>query len=260
MFEWLERELSLIKTPHFHLVDGPADKRLREAVNASSIRLPSSYQEFVLNFGNAKLYRDSSNNSYRIGVFCAPRMAVLEDGTHIYHIGFHDGASVYVKESSDLKDGPIFEFEEDSEEIVADSFEEWLTASCANIRDAYTRDQWEEIVRGPRPFTAEEAEIIKARGSIHWALLGIDGERNHVFEVMNQSSRRLSSLTIGVRSKDGRLNGAIHLDIAHIRPGQKDIVRANCYKNLISPQEIEIFGLPDPKPEDRDYYWEFGTD
>jgi hypothetical protein len=31
-------------------------------------------------------------------------------------------------------------------------------------------------------------------------------------------------------------------------------------QELISPQEIEIFGLPDPKPEDRDYYWEFGTD
>ncbi len=24
------------------------------------------------------------------------------------------------------------------------------------------------------------------------------------------------------------------------------------------PEELEAFSLPDPQPEDRDYYWEFG--
>jgi len=32
MFEWLEKEIATIKTPRFHLVDGPADGKLREAV------------------------------------------------------------------------------------------------------------------------------------------------------------------------------------------------------------------------------------
>lgn len=256
MFEWLKHEISVIKTPRFHLVDGPADKRMREAINASSIRLPGSYREFVLNFGNARLYR-IRRNSYQIGVFGAPRTAVLDDGTQIYHIGFHDGASVYVKESSDLKDGPIFEFEEDSEERVADSFERWLTASCAKIKDGYTKKQWEDIVRGPKPFTAKEVEILNARRSIRWTKLGIDAEGNHIFEVVNQGRYTLPALTVGVRSKDRRLNGAIRLSIGHIGPGQKDIVHADCYKDLVSPQDVEVFDLPDPKPEDRDFYWEF---
>jgi hypothetical protein len=256
MFEWLKDEISTIGTPRFHLVDGPANTQLREAVRASSIRLPSSYREFVLNFGNTKLYR-SSRTGYRIGVFAAPKPAVLDDGTRIYHIGFHDGASVYVKESSG--DGPIFEFEESSEEKAADSFDQWLTKSCAKIKDSYTKKQWEEIVRGPTPFTAKEIEIIKARCSIYWAVRGIDPERNHVFEVSNQGSHILSVLTVGVRSKDRRLNGAIRLGIAHIGPGQKGTVCADCYKNLAKPQDIEIFDLPDPQPEDRGFYREFQT-
>src|SRR5688572_14356491 len=100
MFEWLEREVSLIKTPRFHLVDGPADQKLQEAVIRSSLPLPASYKEFILRFGNAKLYRNSRNDSYRIGVFAAPRAATLDDGMRIYHLGFHDGASVYVKSES----------------------------------------------------------------------------------------------------------------------------------------------------------------
>lgn len=173
MLEWLREEISTTRTPRFHLVDGLADARMRQAVNASTIRVPPSYREFVLSFGNARLYRDLENNGYRIGVFASPKAAVLDDGTRIYHIGFHDGASVYVKGLGDLKDGPIFEFEEEPEEKVADSFEQWLASSCAKVRNAYTGKQWEEIVHGPKPFTAEEIEIIEARRSIHWAIKGL---------------------------------------------------------------------------------------
>ena len=57
MFEWLDEEISQIKTPKFHLVDGPAPAELRQAVLSSEFPLPPSYREFVLRFGNAKLYR-----------------------------------------------------------------------------------------------------------------------------------------------------------------------------------------------------------
>src|SRR5437773_63345 len=116
MFEWLEREISAVRTPRFHVVDGPADLKLSDAVISSNILLPSSYKAFVLKFGNAKLYRNSRNGSYRIGVFAGPRQARLDDGTLIYHLGWHDGASVYVKALSSPKDLPIFEFEEGAEE------------------------------------------------------------------------------------------------------------------------------------------------
>lgn len=256
MFEWLELELSLIKTPRFHLIEGPADLKLAELVTQSSLPVPSSYKQFILKFGNAKLYR-TARTSYRIGIFAGPREATLHDGTHIYHLGFHEGASVYVKPESSPGDFPIFEFEDKSEERVAKSFEEWLAASCTLARNKYTKGKWAEILRGPNLFTPEEEEIIETRRRIRWQVLGIDADGNHIFEVTNAGSRSLPLITIGLRSKDRRLNGAVRLNIRHVGPDQTAVLHAACYKNLVPPEDIEVFALPDPQPEDRDYYYEF---
>ena len=259
MFEWLEREISAMNTPRFHLVDGPADEKLREAVLESDLPLPPSYREFVLKFGNAKLYRWAQDGAYLIGVFAGPRKATLKDGACIYHLAWHDGASVYVKPESNSGELPIFEFEAGSEEKAADNFGEWLRASCAHARNLYGMEKWAEILRGPEPFTAEEKEIVETRRRIQWRVLGIDPAGNHVFEVTNAGSRTLPVLTVGVRSRNGRLNGAVRLRIGDIGPGQTAVLHADCYKDLVLPQEVETFALPDPRPEDRDGYSEFGT-
>jgi hypothetical protein len=259
MFEWLEQEISAIKTPRFHVVDKLSDVKLRKAIMQSSLSLPFSYREFVLKFGNTKLYRMAQGDSYRVGVFAGPRQAILNNGVSIYHLGFHDGESVYVKPESNLIEVPIFEFESGSEERVADNFEEWLTESCAHARSKYGKEKWAEIVRGPEPFTAEEQEVIALRRAIKWRVSGIDGNRNHILEVTNTSNRALAVLTVGVRSKDRRLNGAVLLRIGHIGPGQTSRVHVDCYKNFVSPHEIEIFSLPDPQPEDREQYAELGS-
>ena len=129
--------MSRIKTPRFHVVDGPPDAKLREAVIGSGLPVPPAYKEFVLKFGNAKLYRNA-RNGYQIGVFAGPREAVLDDGTRIYHIGFHDGASVYVKPTSSSAPLPIIEFEAGAEEEVESTFEDWLLASCTTARASPT--------------------------------------------------------------------------------------------------------------------------
>jgi hypothetical protein len=257
MFDWLEKEISAIKTPRFHVVDGPADAKLREAMIQSTLPLPLSYREFVLKFGNAKLYRQAQSDSYQVGVFAGPREVILSDGTSIYHLGFYDGASVYVKSAPSSGEPPIFEFEE-SEERVSESFEEWLAASCVRARNRYGNANWTAILRGPEPFSEQEKEIIEARRQIHWRVQGVDANGNHIFEVTNDSSRALSTLTVGVRSKDRRLNGAVLLKIGHIGPGEKGVLHVGCYKDLRSPSEIEVFALPDPRPEDREQYPELG--
>jgi hypothetical protein len=63
----------------------------------------------------------------------------------------------------------------------------------------------------------------------------------------------------GARSKDGRLNGAVELKVSHVRPGQTAVLRADCHKDLVRPEESERFSLPDPQPKDREYYAEFGA-
>ena len=257
MFEWLEQEISAIKTPQFHVAEQISDAKLREALMKSSRHLPLAYKEFVLKFGNVKLYRNARNGSYTVGVFAEPREATLNDGTRIYRIGFHDGASVYIKPVAKSDRFPIFEFESELEEGVADSFEEWLSTSCTLARKRYGKKKWAEILRGPKPFSEEEKEIVEARKLIHWRLVGIDADGDSIFEVINAAQRSLAALTVGVRSKDGRLNGAVRLNVRNIAPGQTDRLHVNCYKNIVAPQDVELFNLPDPKPEDRDYYWEF---
>lgn len=256
MFEWFEQEISAIKTPRFHLVEGPAEPEMREAAMLSTLQLPRSYKDFVLRFGNVKLYRRPQNNSYRIGVFAGPRKETL-DGANVCWVGFHDGANVFIEHVAELAAFCIWEVEQGSKRKAGEDFEEWLASCCDHVRKEYGTQQWTDILRGPNPFTAEEKEVVETRRQIRWRVLGVDTEGDHIFEVTNASARTLSVLTVGVRSKDRRLNGAVLLKIGHIGPTQTDTLHVDCYKDLMSSEEIEVFSLPDPHPEDRDFFAEF---
>jgi len=202
MFEWLQREITAIRTPRFHIVDGPADAKLQEEVVHSDLPLPISYREFVTKFGSAKLYRQASQDIYEIGVFARPREGRTKDGTPIYYLGFHDSASVYVKSSPFVTEPPIYEFDPGlgPGKKVADNFEEWLSTSCARARKRFGKKKWAGILRGPEPFTRKEVELIETRMQIHRQVLG---------------------------------------------------------KDCKPPCELEVFALPDPRPEDREFYFEF---
>ena len=257
MFEWLEREISAIKTPRFHVVDGLVNLEMEQAICQSDAVVPESYKRFVLEFGNARLYRNSFS-SYRLGVFAGPREAILPDGTRIFHLGFNGGASVYSKVVFGSGRLAVFEFET-SEKQVAEDFGQWLEKGCAQARKVYTKKEWAEILHGPRPFTPEEQAIVELRRGIFWRVLGIDSEGNHIFEVTNTSCRMLPALTVGARSKNQELNGLIRLNVGSVGPGQVSVLRVDCYKKLMPPEEVEAFALPDPQPEDREYYYEFGN-
>lgn len=254
MFEWLEREIDQIKTPKFHIVNSACSLKLDRAIG--EISLPFSYKEFVLKFGDAKLYRNSWDG-YSIRVFSMPEEMTLNNGERVFCIGFHDSASVYIKRDMNASLMPIFEFES-AEEKVADDFEVWLRESCDISRSRYKKN-WNSILLGPKPFTWEEQKIVETRRNIKWRILGIDDQKNHIFEVKNLGDRYLPYLTVGLRSKDRQLNGAVRLDVYNIGPGQTGILYVDCYKNLVSPGEIQAFELPDPRPEDRDFYYEFKT-
>ena len=254
MYEWLEQEIAAIHTPRFHLVDGPAEAGMEEIILHSGLPVPASYMQFVLKFGNAKLYRDVRHNSYEIGVFAAPRVSTLGDGTRLYHVGFHDGASVYIKSGENLDTLPIYEFEAGGEDCVADDFEDWIKESCDKARQKFSEAEWTRILLGPTPFSAREEEVIKARRSIQWHVRGIDLEGNHIIEVTNAGTKELPVLKVGVRSKDGRLNGAALLKIAGLGPGETTVLHMDCYRGLKKPEELELFTLPDPQPEDRLLY------
>ena len=257
MYEWLEEEIASIRTAGFHDVDGPADEGLADAIMSSGIPVPVSYVDFVLKFGNAKLYRDLKGNAYAIGIFAAPRRSTLPNGTVIYFIGHHDDAKVYVKEDVTLSAFPIYEVQGASETWVANDFETWLRRSCEEARRNFTEEEWNEIKLGPRPFSTSEEEVVKARRNMKWKVLGIDADGRHIIEITNTGSMQLPMLKIGARSRDGSLNGGVILKTDGLGAGETRVLRIACYRGLVPPEEIDLFSLPDPRPEDRSRYPEF---
>jgi hypothetical protein len=257
MFDWLELELSTIKTRRFHVVDGVADPALRAAVEESEAPVPVSYKDFVLRFGNAKLYK--KHGYYIVGVLAGPVEEQSRDGESLYRIGHYQSSNAYFKASllRGEEEAPVFEGQDGRLIEVADSFEAWLAKRHKAARGKYNKRQWAEIVAGPPPFTPEEHRIVEARRRFTCGAVGVTPEGKFLFEVHNGSGMTLPFLSIGVRWKDNSLQGGIWLPVSHVRPGQTAIVEHEGYKGMADPSGVEVFVLPDPEPEDRERFWEF---
>lgn len=258
MFEWLDEELAEIKTPKFHLIDGPAPADLRQAIETCEIALPRSYKEFVLRYGTAKLYREGSY--YKVTVYAGPREAETKEGDQLVNFGRTDHSLAYFKAALlvEGQESPVFEWAEpDGLRKTAKGFEAWISQKCKSARRQYDRRTWDSILKGPKPFTQEEQDIVNARKQYRWRVIGVAENGNLLFEVHNGSSMTLPYLSIGVRDKHGGLEGGVWLPVSHVGPLQTAIVEKDCYKAYLDPRNAETFAEPDPEPEDRDRYWEF---
>ncbi len=130
------------------------------------------------------------------------------------------------------------------------------------VRKQYEKREWEAIENGPPPFTQEEQAVVEARKRFRWRVVGISPNGDLRFEVHNGSDMVLPYLFLGVRGtlrppNTGPLHGGARLPVGPVRPGSTAIIEYECYKKLVAPENVEVFDLPDPGPEDREYYWEF---
>jgi len=263
MFEWLNEELVRIKTRRFHLVDGAACDELRQALESCAFPLPPSYKEFVLCYGNAKLYRRSSY--WLVEVFAGPRQAQSDEREPLIHFGRTHTSLAYFKEPLLIKGGesPVFEWRHGyGVKQTADGFLDWLKVKCTWARKHYKKKEWEAIERGPSPFTDQERAIVNARKHFRWRIVGVAPNEDLRFEIHNGSAMILPFLSVGVRGKlrppkSGPLNGGAYLPVASIHPGETKVVEYDCYKQFVAPEDTEVFELPEPGPEDREQYWEF---
>lgn len=258
MFDWLEDEMARIKTNKFHVVDGPLPAEQRELVEQAELPVPPSYKQFVIQFGNAKLYRQG--NVYLVQVFAVPADAQSEDGEALLYFGRTDMALAYFKESLLVPgaESPVFEWRHGQGlQQTANGFEGWLKAKCEAARKLFKKKQWEAIEKGPPPFTEQEQAVVDARRKFRWRVVGVADNGDLQFEVHNGSDMVLPFLSIGVRGKNGKVDGGVWLPVSSVLPGQTRVVEKDCYKDLIPPDEVNAFEQPDPEPEDRDRYWEF---
>ncbi len=263
MFEWFEAEMAQVNTNKFFLVDGPASPELRRAIESSDFPIPKSYRDFVLRFGNSRLYRRSSY--WLVEVYAGPREEVSKAGEPLIHFGRTESSLAYFKENLLVEDGesPVFEWRHGQGlRHVSDSFPVWLEYRCGWARKQYSPKEWKAIQEGPPPFTERELEVVNARRKFRSQIVGIAPSGDLVIEISNSSTLTLPYLTIGIRGElkspnSGPLNGAVRIPVGSIGPGKTSRIQHNCCKSLVRPEDVEFFDLPDPEPEDRQLYWEF---
>jgi hypothetical protein len=261
MFEWLDDEIARIQTRRFHRVDGPASASARRTVRETGRLLPPSYVEFVRRYGRASLYRMPRLDLYWIRVLAPPLEAQSTSGDALIEVGGFDEQWVYFKE--DLvtdhwgAESPVFEGSRGRLRKAAETFGEWLERRARTARKRYTKKEWAAILKGPPPFSLEEWAVVEARRQFRWRVVGVSEAGELRFEVTNGSDRRLPYLSVGIRSRVGGLEGGVWLPVGHIGQGETAVVEKETYKDLVAPEDVEAYALPDPEPEERDRYWEF---
>ena len=67
---------------------------------SSPLPAPPSYVQFVLRFGNAKLYRMTGLNLYWIGFLAAPQEVDSRVGEPLLYIGGYDESCAYLREET----------------------------------------------------------------------------------------------------------------------------------------------------------------
>lgn len=224
--------------------------------------LTGSYATFLEKFGYAKLFTDSQDGTtlsvYPLEEF---RRHVCENGDVYVGFGFRSYQSVYFAEQELLSVGcsKVFVVNKKMGREVASDFADWFKDAYEWTRSKYSASKWRKIVEGPRPFNDEEIQIVEARRQFQWKHVGFADDGDALFEVANNSSRKIPYLSIGIRGKGGTiLVGGAWLDVSHIEPGEKAIIKNDCYKYSLSPSDFESFEKPDPIPEKKEAYWEFG--
>lgn len=255
MFAWLVEEMASINTHKFHLVDGPLPPEKRKLVETTEIPVPPSYKNFVIQFGNAQLYRKGSH--YVVQIYAVPQDAESEEGEPLLNIGKAGMGWVYFKESLlvEGEESPIFEWRyRQGLRQTADGFEAWLRKKCTATRKQFKKKEWRLIEEGPAPFTEQEQAIVDARSQFRWRVVGIAASGDLQFEVHNGSEMVLPYLSIGIR---GKIHGGVYLPIGEIQPGETRVIERGCYKDYAAAEEVEAYEKPEPGPEDRQQYWEF---
>lgn len=262
MFEWLEEEISVIKTPKFHLVTASVSEANDHVPNGLLGVLPPSYLEFRAKFGAAKLYR--KRNAYLVNLYGILSEVPLDETDSLVTIGWTSSHGDAYFRSSLLRtnlEASVFEYDPDdgggslTGGIL--TFEEWLSLRCEDARSTYSDKEWQQLLDGPPPFSAEERLIVEARNQFIWRVVGVNDKGDIQILVKNNSQIILPFLSLGVRAKDGSINGGVWLPVSDVKPGQVRTIECDCYKDLIAREEVEVFSLPNPGPEDRDVYWEF---
>ena len=173
MYEWLDQEISNVKTPKFFLTHEESTTDRHDDVFLAT--MPTAYGEFLSKFGRSKFFRIFTGG-YIIGIFEIPQTETIDLETYWY-IGWYDERRVLLKDIRQTRpdECPVFEQNKFGKiKRVADTFDEWLRNRWEKAKGQFSAREWKKICEGPDPFSPDELEVIEARKTFHWRVLGID--------------------------------------------------------------------------------------
>lgn len=266
MYEWLAKEIAEVKEPKFHIVDGPADKRLRKSIETTELAAPKSYKSFALEMGNSRLYRKDGDIFYHVEVFASMQEMEYPAGQMWNWIGEYLGHKACFR--LDLmrgeRESPIFEWYSGPNGSyaleIAKGFDQWLKLRCGHARKKYLKRRWKEIHAGPAPFTPEEQAIVAARQKFRWKVLGVAKNGNLRFQIHNGSDIVIPYFSLRVDHRGGDAAGGVTFKVIDLDPGETRVFEQDCYKDLYAPTDIVPADYPPLGPEDRGRYWELSKD
>lgn len=260
-FDWFHQECAEIRSRRFHLFEPAAPEALQYRHLTGVVDLTGTYADFLREFGLCKLFTDH-RDAPMVSVYPleAHRRHECADGSRFVGFGFRGQQSVYFDEVLILAShqSAVFTVTRQAGKQISPSFSDWVHQAYDWAKGKYSQKQWKNILTGPPPFTAGELSVVDARKRFSWSLIGFGPNGDALFEIANHSSRTIPWLTLGIRDRSRAvLDGAVWLDVGHIRPGETGLVAKDCYKDRITSDALEPFDLPDPIPEKRERYWEF---
>ena len=265
-YDWLHEALKLNHNRKFHAVEGPPADDIRQLIE-DAWKMPPSYRQFVLQFGEAHFFREGG--SYLLEIFRAPHQWTI-GGEEVCYIGRTDSTKTFLKPNLDEEDieSPVYElFYQGGLQKTADSFDQWLAMKWrSRTRRFRTKANLQAAMTAAEPFTAAELAIVAARRQFVWRSLGMTEDGGIRVEITNNSTLQLPYLSIGVAgvrqgsTLPASLIGWCSVEVRDLQPGQSVVLEMGAYKSLARHfSSRELVERPDPDPEDRELYCEFRT-
>lgn len=264
-FEWLRQECATIKSQQFHVFhkfNEPSGGGVYE-VDGKCVPVGGDYGDFMKEFGWTDLFNGWGNLPevvLTIYPLKSYRREVLKNGKA--YIGFGDKGNQHVCFDEEMilagEPSKVYAVSKKQATEIYPGFSEWLFVAYEWAKSKYSPKQWKIVIDGAKPFSDAEVEIVEARRKYTFNLVGFADDGDALLEVANNSKMVLPFLTVGIKDSEDRiLIGGTWLNVAAIRPSERAIIKADCYKDQIPPDKLVVFHKPDPIPENRDRYREF---
>jgi hypothetical protein len=223
------------------------------ALLSLSSAFPPSYIEFLTRYGGVKLFREGLG--YLMTVLPTPVKVDDEEYGELFRFGSYDDSYCYFSQASmkPNEESPVYILDDGELVPVAHSFSEWFSLGSTELLSRHAPMPDGGVATA---FSEQEQMVVRQRKQYVWQVIG-HTDNFVVINITNASDAMLNCITLGVRSMDRTLYGAVRVDVSDVAKGMSKTVNLDCYSHLVHPSQVELFDLPEPTPGTRSTYFEF---